>query len=272
MSWLFSAGLVAEYSVATCWDGAPSAPLSVMPTPHKFWRNDKPMDVSRLSQFGLTCAVLTEDRGRDLLTWYRAVFLAKTSAPQDGAPALRASGRDYGPKWQELSVKYSPDSSCWKTHLCLWEEVWLWSSVILPKWGSMRNGLVYQHPTLERPISGIGSGSPPWQTVVADDAIERAAGKWNSRGEPRLSAQVKLWPTPTVHGNYNRPFLGKKSGMGLATAVRCQSPQNSPPGVLNGQLNPEWTEWLMGWPIGWTGLGRLEMDRFRAWQRQHGPV
>jgi hypothetical protein len=21
-----------------------------------------------------------------------------------------------------------------------------------------------------------------------------------------------------------------------------------------GQLNPEWVEWLMGWPIGWTEL------------------
>lgn len=25
-----------------------------------------------------------------------------------------------------------------------------------------------------------------------------------------------------------------------------------------GQLNPEWVEWLMGFPIGWTGLNALE--------------
>ena len=36
-----------------------------------------------------------------------------------------------------------------------------------------------------------------------------------------------------------------------------------------GQLNPEWVEWLMGWPIGWTGLKPLEMDKFREWQLQH---
>nr|WP_052262964.1 hypothetical protein [Chromobacterium violaceum] len=270
MSWLFSAGLVAEYSAAICWGGAPSAPLSVMPTPHKFWRNDRPMDVSRLSQFGLMCAVLTEDRGRDLLTWYRGAFLAKTSAPQDEAPASRASGRDYGPKWQELSVKYSPDSSCWKTHHCLWAEDLPWSSVILPKWGSMRNGLAYQHPTLERPISGIGSGSPPWQTVVADDAIERKAGKWNSRGEPRLSAQVKLWPTPTACASKGTSpgSLIRKTGASrerdrLDHAVMASD---------HGQLNPEWVEWLMGWPIGWTGLKPLGMDKFLEWQRQHGPA
>jgi len=48
MSWLFSQALVAEYSAATSSAGEPSAPLSVMPTPHRFWRNDKPMDCSRL--------------------------------------------------------------------------------------------------------------------------------------------------------------------------------------------------------------------------------
>jgi hypothetical protein len=38
-----------------------------------------------------------------------------------------------------------------------------------------------------------------------------------------------------------------------------------------GQLNPEWVEWLMGWPIGWTELKPLEMDKFREWQQQHSP-
>jgi DNA (cytosine-5)-methyltransferase 1 len=28
--------------------------------------------------------------------------------------------------------------------------------------------------------------------------------------------------------------------------------------------------WLMGWPIGWTGLEPLAMDRFRQWLRLHG--
>lgn len=37
-----------------------------------------------------------------------------------------------------------------------------------------------------------------------------------------------------------------------------------------GQLNPDWVEWLMGWPIGWTDLKPLEMDRFQSWLQQHG--
>ena len=37
-----------------------------------------------------------------------------------------------------------------------------------------------------------------------------------------------------------------------------------------GQLNPDWVEWLMGWPIGWTDLKPLAMDKFALWHRLHG--
>lgn len=30
----------------------------------------------------------------------------------------------------------------------------------------------------------------------------------------------------------------------------------------HGHLNPEWVEWLMGRPIGWTDLKPLAMDKF----------
>ena len=85
MSWLYSRALVEAFSGASSSDGEPCAPLSVMPTPHKFWRRDKMIEASNLSLFGLTCAVLTEDLGADLLTWYRVDFLARTSAQQGKA-------------------------------------------------------------------------------------------------------------------------------------------------------------------------------------------
>lgn len=37
-----------------------------------------------------------------------------------------------------------------------------------------------------------------------------------------------------------------------------------------GRLNPEWVEWLMGWPIGHTALKPLETDRYQEWLRWHG--
>jgi len=40
--------------------------------------------------------------------------------------------------------------------------------------------------------------------------------------------------------------------------------------VLGGAPNPEFAEWLMGWPLGWTDLKPLEMDKFRQWRNSHG--
>ena len=31
-----------------------------------------------------------------------------------------------------------------------------------------------------------------------------------------------------------------------------------------GRLNPTWVEWLMGWPLGWTDLEPLEMDKYQS--------
>lgn len=259
MSWLFSQALVAEYSEATSSGGAPSAPLSVMPTQHKFWRNDKTMEPSQLSRFGLTCAVLTEDHGEALLTWFRADSRVRTYPLPGLVRGLTESVPASGVRWLESSVKYDPGTSSWKTHHCLWDEDLPWSSVTLPKWGMALNGLVYRHPTLERPISATESG---------------------------------LWPTPTVHGNHNMPGSSKSAGWGLSSAVKmwptvCARDYRHPgksrlertgskagdvlPQAVGGPLNPTWVEWLMGWPSGWTDLKPLEMAKFHEWQQQHSP-
>ena len=39
---------------------------------------------------------------------------------------------------------------------------------------------------------------------------------------------------------------------------------------VGGQLNPTWVEWLRGWPLGWTDLKPLEMDRWHEWLTKHG--
>lgn len=39
---------------------------------------------------------------------------------------------------------------------------------------------------------------------------------------------------------------------------------------VRGHLNPDWQEWLMGWPIGATALKPLETDKFREFVQQHG--
>ena len=304
MSYIFSRALAEAFSQASCSEIDAFAPSSTSPTPEPYSLPDRTTEHFRLSRFGMTCAPLTEDRGEALLKSFLAASRAKTSAQRGEVTVLTASAPGFGAKWPESSVRYDPDSSEWKTAHCLWEEVLPWSSVILPTWGMTRSGSVYRHPTAERPISGTGAGL--WQTIVADDSADRAKGKWNSRGEPKLSAQVlhpEYWPTPTVCGNYNRKGASASSGDGLATAVTrrtwptatatahkgwspnhnramtddrldysveresFQTGQQTPP----MRLNPEWVEWLMGWPIGHTGLKPLETGKYQEWLRQHSP-
>ena len=46
--------------------------------------------------------------------------------------------------------------------------------------------------------------------------------------------------------------------------------KHSLPGAIGGIPNPEFSEWLMVFPIGWTDLKPLGMDKFQSWRQQHG--
>jgi len=76
---------------------------------------------------------------------------------------------------------------------------------------------------------------------------------------PTCERESGLWPTPTAHNakETNAPTEATRNTPTLAAQV-------------GGPLNPNWVEWLNGWPIGWTDLGALETDRFRQWQHSHG--
>lgn len=289
MSWLFSQALVAEFSEATSWDGAPSSPLSVMPTPHKFWRNDKTMEPSDLSRFGLTCAPLTEDRGEALLTWFREGSLARTSALPVVEQALMAPDRVCGATWRASFARWTPSASMWKTAQPSlfggsdeYLETW-------PRWGLMLNGESFLQPTPALPICVSESGFWPTPTVC---------GNYNRPGVSAnsgmgLASAVKLWPTPTASlGSKGGRVTPRKSREGgtLIEAVSARAfatptardwrsgkasqeamERNSRPlsEQIGGLLNPAWVEWLMGWPIGWTELKPLAMDKFHEWQQQH---
>jgi hypothetical protein len=271
MSWLFSQALVEEFLEDTCLDGEPSAPLSGNPTQPVYLPPDKMTEYSRLSRYGMTFKPLTADRGEALLTSYLEAFPVRTYQQQAKAQESTGSEAECGEKWRGSFTKFDPDSSSWKTHQCSllgglepFSETW-------PRWGSMRDGACWEQPMLAHRIKETESG---------------------------------LWPTPTVCGNYNRKGASKTSGDGLATAVNrwptptardckgASSYRNTlrklseglqahakqlPNAVMlsmgrdiGGQLNPMWVEWLMGWPLGWTDLKPLEMDKFQQWLEQHG--
>jgi hypothetical protein len=270
MSFIFSRALVEEYSAATSLAGEPSAQLSVMPTPHKFWRNDKTIEHSDHSRFGLTSQLLTECRGEELLTSYLAAFRARTSAELEREQESTASAVVFGPIWLGSFAKYSRDSYSWKTAQCSllgdsdeFSETW-------PRWGSMRNGESFLRQIPALPICESASGLLPTPC-----AIDAGSGRINKSPSPgaaerptlALMARKNLWPTPTAITSSGGTAMCKWGGSGSREKLRGMvSPEE-----LNGLLNPAWVEWLMGWPIGWTELKPLETAKYHEWLQQHSP-
>ena len=233
MSWLFSRALAEAYLGASSSDGEQSAPSSAIPTPQAYLSPDRMTDFFRLSRFGMTFAPLTEDHGKGLLTWFLAAFHAKTSVPQERAQDSQENAADCGGKWHESLAKYDQVTFSWKTAPCLLNEDCPSSSVILPRWGTMRDGELLELAPLVRPTKGNESG-------------------W--------------WPTPCANEDSYRLKGNTQQSRSLGALMRREAIQRE----IGGQLSPMWTEWLMGFPVGWTDLGPLATHRYQQWQLLQG--
>jgi hypothetical protein len=216
---------------------------------------------SRLSRFGMTFKPLTVDRGEALLMSYLEAFLVKTFPQQEKEPESKESDQVCGEKWRGSFVRYDQITFSWKTHQCSllgdlepFSETW-------PRWGLMRDGECWEQRMSELRTSETESGL--WPTPVSDDTGQRKK-KYAQGGTP-LSLAVNTWPTPRTKGmcggTGSWELLNKNTTIEEARQMGAGN---------GGRLNPTWVEWLMGWPLGWTDLKPLEMDRFQQWRQQHG--
>jgi hypothetical protein len=257
MSWLFSQVLVEEYLGDISLDGEPSVPLSGNNTQQAYCAPDKMTKFSRLSRFGMTYKPLTESRGEELLTLYLADFHARTLAQQDEAQELKENDQVCGNTWQGSLARLDLDTLLWRTAQCsLLEDLEL-SLQTFPRWGLMQNGALYQLPILVQTISVKEFGlEPNNETFFHTPNTTGMDGGSNSR--KALKKRME-WPTPTSHNakETNAPSEALRNEPTLASLV-------------GGHLNPMWVEWLMGWPLGWTDLKPLEMDKSLYVQQQHG--
>jgi DNA (cytosine-5)-methyltransferase 1 len=297
---------VEEYLAANSLDGEQSAPLNGKPIQQAYCAPDKMTDFSRLSRFGMTFKPLTDILGEELLTLYLAGFHAKTSAQQEKAQELMENDQECGEKWLASFVKYDPDTSSWKTHQCSllgdldeFSETW-------PQWGLMRNGECWEQRTLEQTIRGTGYGLSPngvdsfhtpnttgldggsnsrkalkkrqenWPTPYANCGQRGTQPNWTPKRKSGQPAQYTInqavrdrFPTPQAsdhrdRGNMSNPSVQRRVQIGKQISLS----QSVHP--TSGKLNPTWVEWLMGWPMQWTDLKRLEMDKFHFVQQQLG--
>lgn len=159
-------------------------------------------------------------------------------------------------------------SSAWRSTRCLLT----WKVSATPA----RRLLFRLVPSTPR-TGGTDARSWLWKTPIASDASNRLFYV-DSRGEPNLSAQVKLWPTPkasdykgsgppgSTSAEHDLHKGNLKGAVMYATpqardyrtgqAERWQDPEKTRDlnNQVGGQLNPDWVEALMGFPTGWTDL------------------
>lgn len=259
MSWHYLQGQEAASWEGNSLAGAPSALLSLIPTAGGCSSQGSATATSRDSRYGTTCEPSTARRGADTSTLSAVGSPVRTSASP--VPARGSTENEAGYGWSLLAslARYDHDSRSWKTPQCSllgdsegFSETW-------PRWGSMRDGVCWEQSTPGLGTKGTESGSwPTLCTVDTGSLFNRSASK-GAALRPTLGAMARfgLWPTLTVHGNYNRKGASPNSGDGLAT-------------VIGGPLNPTWCEWFMGWPIGWTALEPLATDKYQQWLDSHG--
>ena len=162
-----------------------------------------------------------------------------------GGEGLQGPEAQCGNTWPGSFARWDHNLCLWKTHqfsllgdLELFLGTW-------PQWGLMQDGACWEQQTLEQTIRGTESGSlQKWPTPTRRD-YKGANGF--------IRTQEKL-------ANGERAHMGQ-----LPNAV-----QQSMGKAIGGTLNPAFSEWLMGWPLGWTDLKPLEMAKCHSALQQHG--
>ena len=209
-----------------------------------------------------------------------------------------------GKKWRESLAKLDPNSLLWKIPQCSLLEDSEQSLEIWPKWGSMRSGECFPQPMLEQTIkekefgfvpnnetffhtpctTGMDGGSnsrkalkkrmEQWPTPRAQEPARTSEGY--GRGLKELvegKTQIKRWPTPDANcgmrGTQETWLPIRPSGQPAQYSIN-QAVRDSDSTITGGKLNPMWVEWLMGWPLGWTDLKPLEMDKCHFVQQPLG--
>lgn len=217
-------------------------------------------------------SVVTLDNGSSLVT-PQAIRDWLMSLPAD-SPASHsvAQAKDSeqttpetcGPPRSMPFASFDRDSVSWRTsQLSLLSRTSELFSETWPKAGMVCAGAAYRLRKWERRIIEIGSGYVPTPRANENGDYQYDRGD-KSKPRPTLAGWVKMWPTPRASDGMISKLRSKNTEHKgrLEDAIALESP--------GGYLSPMWVEWLMGWPIGWTGLEPLGMDKFQQWLQQHG--
>jgi len=154
------------------------------------------------------------------------------------------SGQDSGGSTTASSRKRGRRGSLPKTYQPFVLADWTMYSGASLRSGMTRNGTVYPLPPLALLTVGTASGSwPTPRSCSAMAATITPESVWKENRFPNLETVVgrRMWPTPDASPHKYRLKGNSQQSKSLN-------------GIHGGKLNPQWVEWLMGFPIGWADL------------------
>ena len=236
-----------EESLAECFSDIPQSVLSNLNlTAEKSYSKDNETASCPSSQSGMMSPPLTGSLGEEKSMSYAGVSLVPTSRMETngmseavGFPGLRGAGDRFGLKCLELFAKYDPSSSSWKmcqTSLNLGLEQ---SSETWPKAGIIQDGVCWEAKIAEESTREIEYGFSLFTPTSTDY-------KRNNLSTPMWERRMKQRKSPGT-------LPEQLAWMGF-----------------KGMLAPTLPEKMMRWPIGWTDLRQLGMDKMQLWLQQHG--
>lgn len=154
----------------------------------------------------------------------------------------------FGGNVSESLASYDHESSCWRTcQLSLFEEEEKWLGR-LPALGMTRSGKLYQLGCSVRLISvddGFWSVMLPTPTAKANQTAPTMRKHWKG-----------ILPTPTVNEAKNNPSTSFQWSRNDSLNVEAAKAIGHTKETIGNdmRLNPQFVEWMMGFPTGWTDL------------------
>lgn len=124
--------------------------------------------------------------------------------------------------------------------------------------------------------AGIPGKARVYQTPRATDG-EKGGPNQSVHGKPSLSAQA-VWMTPKTEYSRRSPeaHAAAKAKHRQKYEAGHYAKGCGPPTMddlqtqVGGQLNPDWVEWLMGFPVGWTACDASATPSSRSARKKRG--
>ena len=114
-----------------------------------------------------------------------------------------------------------------------------------------------------------------WPTPVSTDykggvSIGAWGGYSMEQTEKRMSVlrHAVTYPTPRTTGMCGGTGAAEQIDQLYEDGVIDDEERRSMRAGNGGQLNPDWTEALMLWPVGWTSLEPMGMEAYREWEEK----